>query len=139
MIAKADRHKGMINRPLAPRTVLTLACSAAAVLTLLAIAPTPAWSQPKATPATKTAEFPRPSDLPAEALIVHSATLKAPADRALILWMLNPEKHPWDADEGDYGCPSYTRGSYYSGPTRVSLVNTKTSTIINTVEVKQEY
>src|SRR6266545_4643494 len=33
-------------------------------------------------------------------------------------------------------CPDETRGSCYSGPTRVSLINTTTRTVINTIEIK---
>src|ERR1700687_4668876 len=59
-------------------------------------------------------------------------------DRKLVLWMLNPENHPSNHTGDDpYSCTEYTRGSYYSGPTRVSLVNSNTGTIINTVEVKE--
>ena len=130
----------MINRTFARQSPLTLGCSAAALLALLALAPTSALSQTSAAKDGKAADFPRPSDLPSEALIVHSQVLKAPADRALILWMVSPEKHPREGGPDDnYTCPEYTRGSYYSGPTRVSLVDTKAGTIINTVEVKQEY
>ena len=141
MIAEAVRLKGMLNRTFAHQSPLTLGrCAAAAFVVSLALVPTAGWSQSHAKEANTAADFPRPSDLPAEALIVHSATLKGPADRALILWMLCPEKNPRDGSISDsYTCPEYTRGSYYSGPTRVSLVNTKAGTIINTVEVKQEY
>lgn len=72
-------------------------------------------------------------------MIVEGRALKGAADRALLLWMISPEKNPDETPGETYTCPEYTRGSYYSGPTRVSLVNTKTGTIINTVEVKQEY
>jgi hypothetical protein len=68
-----------------------------------------------------------------------SLTSVGHADRALVLWMLKPEKHPTDyAPDEPYTCPDYTRGSYYSGPVRVSLIDTKTGKIINTVEVKTE-
>ena len=66
--------------------------------------------------------------------------LKGAIDRALILWMLNPQRIPNESAPNEpYTCPDYTRGSHYSGPTRVSLVDTKAGTIINTVEIKQEY
>src|SRR5262249_13576247 len=35
-----------------------------------------------------------------------------------------------------YTCMGQTRGSYYSGPARVSLLNTKTRTVINTIEIE---
>lgn len=55
--------------------------------------------------------------------------------RALILWMLNPKKLPRDYPDEPYTCPEYTRGSHYQGPTRVSLLNTKTNQIINTIKI----
>jgi hypothetical protein len=52
--------------------------------------------------------------------------------------MLNPKKNPDGyAPDDIYTCPDYTRGSYYSGPARVSLVNSATRTVINTVSVKE--
>lgn len=77
-----------------------------------------------------------------DALIVEerSLRLEGHGDRALILWMVKPEKHPLEIEADEtYTCPDQTRGSYYSGPARVSLVNTKTNSIINTVEIKREY
>lgn len=59
--------------------------------------------------------------------------------RALILWILNPQREPRSNPDEPYSCPELTRGHYYSGPTRVSLVNTQDQTIINTIEIKQEY
>lgn len=112
---------------------------AVALVVLAAVAPASGWSAAGASAEKKSADFPRPADLPANALIAHSTAIKGAQDRALILWMLSPEKNPREADAGLYTCPEYTRGSYYSGPTRVSLINTTTNTIINTVEVKQEY
>jgi hypothetical protein len=76
--------------------------------------------------------------LPAGAVIVETQKLPL-RNRALVLWMLNPKKNPTDyaADE-PYPCPDQTRGSFYSGPTRVSLVNSATNSIINTVIVKED-
>lgn len=78
--------------------------------------------------------------LPSGAVIIEEQPLvsKKHPDRALILWMVNPTKNPSDAQEdpeAPYMCPDETRGSYYSGPTRVSLVNTATRTVINTIEI----
>jgi hypothetical protein len=80
-------------------------------------------------------------DLPSGAVIIGEQPLRSenPPDRALILWMVNPAKNPSDAQadpEAPYTCPDETRGSCYSGPTRVSLLNTTTRTVINTVEIK---
>jgi hypothetical protein len=75
--------------------------------------------------------------LPAGALIIESQPTKT--NRALILWMLRPTRKPRDLPDEPYTCPEETRGSYYSGATRVSLVDTRTRRIINTVRIKQEY
>ncbi|HEX8846538.1 MAG TPA: hypothetical protein VF791_17960 [Pyrinomonadaceae bacterium] len=75
--------------------------------------------------------------LPTGALIIETQRVKT--DRALVLWMLSPKKVPRDVPDEPYTCPEETRGSYYSGATRVSLVNTRTRGIINTVEIRPEY
>ena len=72
-------------------------------------------------------------DLPSGAVAIETQ-LVGP-DRSLVLWILNPTKHPRDTPDEFYTCPEHTRGSYYSGPTRVSLVNTKTGKVINTVKI----
>ncbi len=76
--------------------------------------------------------------LPAGALVVETRKLPSlnHANRVLVLWMQNPKKVPSDyGSEEPIPCPDQTRGSYYSGPTRVSLVNSATNTIMNTVEI----
>jgi hypothetical protein len=80
-------------------------------------------------------------ELPSGAVIIEEQSLesKSRSDRALILWMVNPTKIPSDAQKNPgapYTCPDETRGSCYSGPTRVSLINTATRTVINTIEIK---
>ncbi len=75
--------------------------------------------------------------LPAGALIIETEAVKT--NRALILWMLKPKRIPRDLPDEPYTCPEETRGSYYNGPTRVSLVNTRTRSIINTVSIREEY
>src|SRR5262245_57015999 len=79
--------------------------------------------------------------LPSDAVIIEEQPLGSGnhPDRGLILWMVNPTKNPSDAQENPdapYPCPDKTRGSCYSGPTRVSLLNTATRTVINTIEIK---
>jgi hypothetical protein len=55
--------------------------------------------------------------------------------------MLSPQKH----DRGEfsqsnpYTCPEMTLGSYYSGPTRVSLVDTNSKRAINTVNLRRQW
>jgi hypothetical protein len=80
--------------------------------------------------------------LPSDAVIIEEQSLQPQGygDRTMILWMMKPERHPNEYSPDDsYTCPDKTRGSYYSGPTRVSLINAKTKSLINTIEVKQEY
>lgn len=76
--------------------------------------------------------------LPAGARVIEVQSLAASghADRAIVLWMLRPEKNPTNYDADDiYTCPDETRGSHYSGSARVSLVETKTNKVINTIKV----
>jgi hypothetical protein len=80
--------------------------------------------------------------LPAGAVGVETRKLPAlkHGSRALVLWMLRPARNPTDcAPDDPYPCPDQTRGSYYSGPTRVSLVNSATNSVINTVNVSKDY
>lgn len=77
--------------------------------------------------------------LPPDAVIVEKQKLPV-ANRTLVLWMLNPKKNPSDNIAGEpIPCPDQTRGSHYSGPTRVSLLNSATETIINTVKIVTDY
>jgi hypothetical protein len=78
--------------------------------------------------------------LPSGAVIIEERPLKSGGHpgRALILWMVNPTKTPSDLPldpDFPYSCAVQTRGSYYSGPARVSLLNTKTRTVINTIKI----
>jgi len=57
-------------------------------------------------------------------------------NRALILWMTELEDFPRDEEPEPYTCPEDSRGWFYRGRTRVSLVDTLSDRIINTVEVK---
>lgn len=83
----------------------------------------------------------RPAGLHKDALILETQRIPTVAkrNRLLVLWMVNPQKHQNEASPDDiYTCPDYTRGSYYSGPTRVSLINTATNKVINTVGVMDD-
>ena len=76
--------------------------------------------------------------LPSGTLVIETRKLPVP-NRTLVLWMLNPRKYPNGyAPDDIYTCPDYTRGSYYSGRARVSLVNSATRKVVNTVPVKQD-
>lgn len=93
-------------------------------------------------PYAASAQAPLPTHgLPAGALVIERQVIKSKShpDRALVLWMLKPKRNARPDDEDIYTCPEETRGSHYSGPTRVSLVNTRTGRIINTVMVKSSY
>lgn len=59
-------------------------------------------------------------------------------NRSLILWMVRPTQNPRDTPADPYTCPEYTRGSYSSGPTRVSLIDLQTRKVINTVKISPE-
>lgn len=96
------------------------------ILTFLALIVLPASAQRQ-----------RPYDLPAGAQIIE--TQPVTQNRTLVLWMLKPAKHPRAVPGETYTCPEETRGSYYSGPTRVSLVDTATRKTINTIDIRQEY
>jgi hypothetical protein len=80
-------------------------------------------------------------DLPAGAVLIETRPIKSRPHphRALILWMINPEKHPRETPGDPYTCPEETRGHYYSGPLRVSLADTKTGSVINTLRITREY
>lgn len=79
--------------------------------------------------------------LPAGARIIETRPLpsKAHRMRALVMWMIKPKRNPRDTPGEPYTCPEQTRGHYWSGPLRVSLVNTRTRRVINTIKVTQEY
>lgn len=81
-------------------------------------------------------------NLPRGAVVIETASIASPkhAHRMLVLWMQRPKKNPTGYSADDiYSCPDATRGSYYSGPTRVSLVNTATQSIINTIKINSLY
>ncbi len=76
-------------------------------------------------------------DFPKSAVILEKA--KVTANREMILWMESPTKHPRSADDDEiYTCPDNTRGHYYSGVTKVSLIDTKTRKILNTLEIESD-
>lgn len=77
--------------------------------------------------------------LPKGAVIIENRKLSVNG-RTLVLWMLNPKKNPTSYEPGEvYSCPDYTRGSHYSGPTRVSLLDPISKRIINTVNISGAY
>jgi hypothetical protein len=73
--------------------------------------------------------------LPKEAKVVEYASLGPDApDRAYVLWMLAPERVEHEKGE-IYTCPDRSRGSYWSGPTRLSLLDTKKGVLLNTIPI----
>jgi hypothetical protein len=79
--------------------------------------------------------------LPGDAFIVERRKLlpSVRADREIVLWMLKPSKNPTNyASDDIYTCPDQSRGSHYSGPTRVSLVASGTNAVINTLKISEE-
>lgn len=57
-------------------------------------------------------------------------------NRELWLWMEQPEKHSRDSSEDLYSCPEQTRGHYYSGITKISLIDRQNKTILQTLDIK---
>jgi hypothetical protein len=78
-----------------------------------------------------------PYGLPAGARIIEVRPVPSSQHphRALLLWMQSPLKVPRDNPADPYTCPELTRGSHYTGPTRVSLVDSRAKKIINTIKV----
>jgi hypothetical protein len=78
--------------------------------------------------------------LPAGAVVIETKDLpaRAHANRELVLWMVHPKKNDRGplSDANAYTCPEQTLGSYYQGPTRISLVDTQTKSAIDTVNLR---
>jgi hypothetical protein len=71
---------------------------------------------------------------PDSAVILEKA--KVTPAREMVLWMESPTKHPRDPEVDDiYTCPDETRGHFYSGVAKVSLIDLKTQKIIHTLEI----
>jgi hypothetical protein len=79
------------------------------------------------------------SPLPQNAVIIERQAIPVSAhpNRELVLWMEHPVKHdkgPLDSDL--YACPEWTTGSgYYEGPTRISLMDTRSGAEINRIHL----
>ena len=73
------------------------------------------------------------AQLPPGAVVIERATVRS--DRELVLWMVKPTKFDRGPNSNDnpYTCPERTRGHYYTGPARVSLLEPDTQRILNTV------
>jgi hypothetical protein len=79
--------------------------------------------------------------LPAGARVIETRVIpsKAHMNRALVMWMINPKRNPRDTPDEPYTCPEETRGHHWSGPLRVSLVDTRTRRVINTLQIIPDY
>ncbi len=55
--------------------------------------------------------------------------------REMVLWMADPAERRREPADEIYTCPEQTRGHYFTGITKVSLVNTKTKKIIHEIEI----
>jgi hypothetical protein len=75
--------------------------------------------------------------LPQGALIVEQADLSVAVGkpRALVLWMDKPERNLRNPSDESYSCQEQTTGNYFSGPTRLSLIELKQGALLNTVKV----
>ncbi len=73
--------------------------------------------------------------IPKNATVLETQTLGT--KRKMILWMPDPTKYPNEETKADiYTCPDQTRGSYYTGEVRVTLIDSKTNKTINTLKIK---
>jgi hypothetical protein len=81
--------------------------------------------------------------LPTEAIVIERAVLprSVHADREILLWMIAPTKHDRGefSESNPYTCPERTLGSYYRGPTRVSLIDARSGKIINTIILRHSW
>jgi hypothetical protein len=77
--------------------------------------------------------------LPENAQIIEEKNIddKIISNRKIVIWMMNQQKNPKTNDV--YTCPEITRGSYYTGLVKVSLVDLSNMKIINTVEIASPY
>ena len=80
-----------------------------------------------------------PYVLPPSAIVIEARKIPtaAHADRVVVLWMEGASLSPcWDeAEPYAPSCPDATRGCHYSGPTRISLIDTRAARLINTISV----
>jgi hypothetical protein len=74
--------------------------------------------------------------LPLEAKVIETAELKTRRGnaRGLVLWMLHPKRVMRQADTCDW-----VYGDHWYGPTRLSLVDWRNKTLINTIEIRGLY
>jgi len=90
--------------------------------------PDPSAGAPAATPA-----FNPEALIPAGGMVIEYADLSAATGkpRGLVLWMQNPSRV--EMAPGEYTCNDRTRGSHFTGPARLSLVDLEKHQAINTI------
>ena len=75
--------------------------------------------------------------LPGDAVVVEARALPRSLrpDRAIVLWSLAPEQHCPEGwrETWTTRCPDSTRGCFYRGPARVSLIDTRAGRVLDTV------
>jgi len=69
-------------------------------------------------------------------VIVERRALPGIPGRTVVLWMIRPDSLPHIPDDEPYTCPDETHGDALHGPTRVSLLETGTGRIVNTIEIR---
>ena len=73
--------------------------------------------------------------IPKNATILETRPLNA--KRKMVLWMPDPKKNPYaEAEDEIYTCPDQTRGSYYNGELRLTLVDPRSNKSIDTLKIK---
>lgn len=84
-----------------------------------------------------------PLALPSGAVVIEEARIPETIrpHRSIMLWMIGPKKFDRGAlgPDNPYNCPDTTLGSYYTGPTRLSLLDTRTRRVINTIPLRESH
>jgi hypothetical protein len=88
------------------------------------------------------AELVLAATLPAGAVVIETQVLARSihTGRSLVLWMLSPQASDCVAeDDYAFSCPGTTRGCYFHGPTRVSLVDQDAERVIDTIAITDPF
>jgi hypothetical protein len=74
------------------------------------------------------------------AFIIETQRLRGKtAARSLVLWMCDPQKHEDEIVDNVYTCPDQTRGHFYRGQTRLSVIDEKTKRVLNTIPILSDW
>jgi hypothetical protein len=76
--------------------------------------------------------------VPPDAKIIEAAELNTGTrnPRGLLLWMLHPKRV---IRQGALGCSDWVYGDHWYGPSRLSLIDWRNRTLINTIEIRGLY